>query len=89
MSNQVALTKLGVSEEDVNLANRLLEQIPACPLDPNKAERILGYASSSLVREKAMRLLGTSEEEVGLENSKMLGSLVGILPTVAFACCLL
>lgn len=69
------LQKLGVSEDDVNLAKRLLEQIPACPSDPNKAERILGYASTRLLREKALRLLGATEEEVDAENAKTLGSL--------------
>lgn len=69
------LKKLGVSEEDVELAKQLLEQIPTCPSDPNKVERILGYASSRLAREKALRLLGTTEEEVDCENAKMLGSL--------------
>lgn len=46
-----------------------------CPDDPNKAERILGYASARLVREKALRTLGTTEQEIALENAKNLGSL--------------
>ena len=74
-SRAKGLRKLGVSEDDVHLATRLLAQIPACPADPNKAERILGYASSRLVRDKALRLLGTTEEEVDAENAKALGSL--------------
>mmetsp|Transcript_32794 Transcript_32794/g.59180 ORF Transcript_32794/g.59180 Transcript_32794/m.59180 type:complete len:199 (-) Transcript_32794:92-688(-) len=69
------LKKLGVSEDDVNLAGKLLEQIPACPSDPNKAERIFGYASSRLARDKALRLLGTTEEEVDKDAAKTLGSL--------------
>jgi hypothetical protein len=69
------LEKLGVSENDVHLAERLIKQIPSCPSDPNKAERILGYATSRLEREKALRLLGTTEEEVEIENAKNLGSL--------------
>ncbi|KAL7525306.1 hypothetical protein ACHAWF_001301 [Thalassiosira exigua] len=69
------LSKLGVSEDEVQLAEKLLGQIPACPSDPNKAERVLGYASSRLAREKALRLLGASEEEVDVENSKILGSM--------------
>lgn len=64
-----------MSEDDVHLAHHLLQQIPSCPSDPNKAERILGYASSRLAREKALQLLGTSEEEVAIENAKNLGSL--------------
>ena len=69
------LKKLGVSEDDVQLAEKLLEQIPACPSVPKKTEWLLGYASSRLAREKALRLMGTSEEEVELENEKNLGSL--------------
>ena len=75
LNRSKGLKKLGVSEDDVNLAGKLLEQIPACPSDPNKAERIFGYASSRLAREKAIRLLGTTEEEVDKDAAKTLGSL--------------
>ncbi len=66
---------MGVSEDDVHLAEKLLVQIPTCSSDPNKAERVFGYASTRLARDKALRLLGTTEEEVDLENAKNLGSL--------------
>eukprot|EP00804_Cyclotella_cryptica_P004892 CCRYP_004958-RA/>CCRYP_004958-RA protein AED:0.02 eAED:-0.01 QI:0/0/0/1/1/1/2/0/167 len=69
------LQKLGVSEDDVRLAEGLMKQIPTCPLDPNKAERIFGFASSRLAREKALRMLGATEEDVELENAKNMGSL--------------
>ncbi|KAL7429973.1 hypothetical protein ACHAXH_001497 [Discostella pseudostelligera] len=69
------LLKLGVSEDDVELAEMLLRLIPKTPSDPNKAERILGYASMRLHREKALRLLGMTEEEIEEENAKVLGSL--------------
>lgn len=69
------LIKLGVSEADVELAEKLLQLIPRTPFDPNKAERILGYASMRLHREKALRLLGLTEEEIEEENAKVLGSL--------------
>ena len=68
--------KLGVGTEDVKLAERLLNQIPPCPSDPNnKVEQLMGYARMRLLREKALRVLGTSETEVELENAKNLGSL--------------
>ena len=68
--------KLGVGVEDVKIAERLLNQIPPCPSDPNnKVEKLLGYARIRLLREKAIRVLGTSETEVELENAKNLGSL--------------
>ena len=74
LNRSKGLRKLGVDETDVHLAEKLLEQIK-CPNDPKKAERILGYASERLAREKALRTLGTNEEEVQLENAKNLGSL--------------
>ena len=68
--------KLGVGTEDVKMAERLLNQIPPCPSDPNnKVEQLMGYARIRLLREKAIRVLGTSETEVELENAKNLGSL--------------
>lgn len=69
------LTKLGVSEEDVAIAEKLLRLIPRTSSDPNKAERILGYASMRLHREKALRLLGLTEEQIEEENAKSLGAL--------------
>ena len=70
------LQKLGVSENDVRIAERLINQIPLCPSESSsKAERILGYTQKGLGRDKALRLLGASEYEVELENAKNLGSL--------------
>ncbi|KAL7483030.1 hypothetical protein ACHAW6_008676 [Cyclotella cf. meneghiniana] len=69
------LQKLGVSEDDVRVAEGLIKQISAFSHDPNKAERIFGFASSRLAREKALRMLGATEEDVELENAKNLGSL--------------
>ena len=75
VSRSKGLIKLGVSEADVELAEKLIRLIPKTPSDPNKAERILGYASMRLYREKALRLLGLTEEEIEEENAKVLGSL--------------
>ena len=69
------LQKLGVSEDDVRVAEGLIKQISACSNDPNKAERIFGFASSRLTREKALRMLGATEDDVELETAKNLGSL--------------
>lgn len=68
--------KLGIGLEDVKMAERLLNQIPPCPSDSNnKVEQLMGYATTRLLREKAIRVLGTTELEVELENAKNLGSL--------------
>jgi hypothetical protein len=76
MTQSKGLQKLGVSENDVKIAERLLNQIQPCPSDSdNKAEQVLGFACSRLYREKAIRVLGTSENEIELENAKNLGSL--------------
>ena len=73
LHRQHGLKKLGVSEDDVFLAERLLEQISSCSI--SKSERILGYAASRLNREKAIRLLGATEDEVAVEIPKVLGTL--------------
>ncbi|KAL3792279.1 hypothetical protein ACHAW5_001105 [Stephanodiscus triporus] len=73
MDRSNGLRKLGVSEDDVILAEKLLEQISSCSI--NKAERILGYATTRMKREKATRLLGATEDEVAVEIPKVLGSL--------------
>ena len=72
-SRSHGLKKLGVTEDDVRLAEKLLEQISFCSI--NKAERILGYAAARMKREKALRLLGATEDEVTVEIPKVLGSL--------------
>jgi len=73
------LRKLGVSEEDVRTAERILAEIPPPPRihlqTSSKVEVILGYCKSRLKREKALKILGANEEEVDRENSKVLGSL--------------
>lgn len=68
------LRKLGVSEDDVIFAEKLLEQISSCSTN-NKTERILGYAATRMKREKAIRLLGVTEDEVAVEIPKVLGTL--------------
>uniref|UniRef100_A0A6V2JTP0 Uncharacterized protein n=1 Tax=Ditylum brightwellii TaxID=49249 RepID=A0A6V2JTP0_9STRA len=73
------LKKIGVTEEDVKSSEKLFAQIPPAPDtkdgDSTKPERILGYAEIRLRREKAIKILGTTEEEVEIENTKNLGSL--------------
>jgi hypothetical protein len=73
LNRQNGLRKLGVSEDDVFLAERLLEQISSCSI--SKSERILGYAANRMKREKAIRLLGATEDEVAVEIPKVLGAL--------------
>ncbi|KAL9181187.1 hypothetical protein ACHAXT_009992 [Thalassiosira profunda] len=58
-SRSAGLRKLGVSESDVHLAEKLLHQ--TVQADP--------------ARSKALRMLGATENDVAMENSKMLGSL--------------
>ena len=55
------------------MAERLLEQISSCSI--SKSERILGYAANRMKREKAVRLLGSTEDEVAMEIPKVLGTL--------------
>jgi hypothetical protein len=73
------LRKLGVSEDDVATAERILSEIPPPPQirlhTSSKVEILLGYSKSRLRREKALKVLGAKEEEVDQENAKALGSL--------------
>lgn len=66
-----------------NLLLRLLQIIALMPPQPtkqssSKSELMMGYDSTRLNREKALKLLGVSEEQLDVENGKILGSL-GIL----------
>jgi len=81
-----ALVTLGLSEDDIKTSVTLFQQLPLPPIiprnwgrpkspDPAKAEKLMGYATLCLQREKALKVLGTSEEDVEVENSKSLGAL--------------
>eukprot|EP00978_Attheya_sp_CCMP212_P003176 scaffold6581_cov57-Attheya_sp.AAC.4 len=71
------LRRLGVSEEDIRTGEILTSEIP--PLGPwktlTKEEKLLGYTKSRLSREKALKILGVTEEEIENENRKRLGAL--------------
>jgi hypothetical protein len=71
------LSWLGVSEDDIRTGKILSVEIP--PLGPwetlTKEEKLLGYAKSRLKREKALKILGVTEDEIEYENRKRLGSL--------------
>lgn len=61
-TREKGLLKLGVSEEDVVIAEALLSQTP--PVPRTKAELLLGYSQLQLRRVKALKMLGISEEEL-------------------------
>ena len=76
------LKKLGLTEEDVRDSEKLLQQIPPPPPPRSrkyeccrKEEQLLGYTVLRLSREKALKILGASEEDVDVENTKNLASL--------------
>lgn len=78
-TRSAVLRKLGITEDDVTTSEKLFAQMPPPPplntKFTSKTERILGYSLSRIKREKALRLMGASEEEVDLENAKNLGTL--------------
>jgi hypothetical protein len=84
------LETLGLSDEDIRTAAILFQQIPSPPPLQNKhrntakqtprcsftkAEIVMGYTTRQLQRAKALRVLGTSEDDIEIENSKYLGAL--------------
>uniref|UniRef100_A0A7S2UEP3 Uncharacterized protein n=1 Tax=Attheya septentrionalis TaxID=420275 RepID=A0A7S2UEP3_9STRA len=75
--SRCALRRLGVSEEDIRTGEILTAEIP--PLGPwktlSKEEKLLGYTKSRLSREKALKILGVTEEEIENKNRKRLGAL--------------
>lgn len=78
--DSIILRKLGLTEEDVRDSQKLFSQIPPPPLLQGKShcskeERLLGYTKLRLRRAKALRVLGASEEDVDIENTKTLGAL--------------
>lgn len=79
MQNNMLLKKFGLSEDDIKASKKLFSEMPL-PTPPEnsrckKQERVLGYRTLTLRREKALRLLGASEADIELENSKNLGAL--------------
>ena len=82
-NRNAVLRKLGLTEDDIRHSEILFRQMPPPPPpQPHdriaqclKEETILGYSTLRLKREKALKVLGASEEDVDIENSKNLGSL--------------
>lgn len=84
-----SLRQLGVTEDDLVIAAKIILEMPRRPEKRNsqpgsttadkrgstKSELLMGYDSASLNREKALKRLGASEEDVEIENSKVLGGL--------------
>jgi hypothetical protein len=72
-----ALKKLGVTNDDYKLADKLfLESNGSKSLPPlSKTEKMTGYLTSQVKRNKAIKILGTSEEGIVEERSRRLSSL--------------
>ncbi len=72
-----SLRQLGVTEDDLVIAGKIMSQAPPPPTRraSTKAELVLGYDKERLNRERALKRLGVSEEQLDVENSKNLGAL--------------
>ena len=78
------LETLGLSEDDIVTSTMLFKQmgISSRPSSNQgrsreflKEEKVLGYTTTCLQREKALKILGTTEEGLKEENCKSLGAL--------------
>jgi hypothetical protein len=71
------LRQMGVTEEDLVIASKIMSCSPPQPTrrGSTKVENVLGYDVSRINRERALKRLGISEEELDVENAKNLGSL--------------
>ncbi len=75
LGDECGYSKLGVSEEDLNAAERIfLEAAAFCSLS-RKEEKVLGYSLEQIKREKALERLGVTQEQIELKACKTLGSL--------------
>ncbi|GMH84179.1 hypothetical protein TrVE_jg7126 [Triparma verrucosa] len=72
-----SLRQMGVTEDDLQIAAQIIALMPPQPTkqSSSKSELMMGYDSTRLNREKALKLLGVSEEQLDVENGKILGSL--------------
>lgn len=70
-----ALLRLGVTDEDVRIAERLMGPRSAGDNTQSKAEWLLGYTHAQMSYHKALEVLGVSEAVVEEERARRLGEL--------------
>jgi hypothetical protein len=75
MKRTQALLRLGVTEQDVILAERIFHELPASEEPSTKEERLLGLTRSQMSFVKALEILGVSESIIEEERSKQLSAL--------------
>ena len=71
------LSKMGVTEEDLVIASKIMAQMPPEPTrrGSTKVENLLGFDMDRIKRARALKRLGVSEDQLDVENAKNLGSL--------------
>jgi hypothetical protein len=75
MKRTQALLRLGVTEEDVKIAERLFSELPLSEELISKEERLLGLTRSEISFFKALEVLGADLRIIEEERSKRLGGL--------------
>lgn len=70
-----ALLRLGVTDEDVRIAERLMATRSTADNAQSKAEILLGYTVKQMSYQKALEVLGVSEAVVEEERARRLGEL--------------
>ena len=73
MKKTKALIRMGVTNEDTEIAERLMATLPK-PIN-HKTEKLTGYRVSQMKRLKAVNFLGSSEEKIAEETAKKLSQL--------------
>lgn len=71
----VALRKMGLTEEHLQKGEELMAQAPPATELNDKVEKITGYSHNQIRRSKAMAVLGTTEEMIDEERSRLVGVL--------------
>mmetsp|Transcript_6087 Transcript_6087/g.9140 ORF Transcript_6087/g.9140 Transcript_6087/m.9140 type:complete len:138 (-) Transcript_6087:280-693(-) len=75
MKRTQALIRLGVTDDDVEIAKRLFSDIQISNELVTKEEKILGLSKTQITYFKALEILGTDIEIVGEDRAKRLSEL--------------
>jgi hypothetical protein len=75
MKRWSALKKMGLTDDDFALGARYAAETSILGSDVSKVERLTGYTDVQQKRSKAVKTLGTSEEEISEIRSHVLGQI--------------
>lgn len=75
MKNWSALQRLGITYSEFEDGNSIHSSTRTCLSKGEKTERMTGYSIEQIRRSKALRILGTTEDEIYESRAKKLGDI--------------